>query len=568
MKKNFVTILSFICCLGAFAEKSVPRVEVTMPFHKGVNLSNWLEPWYGLSVSSNFFGRQDFEDMKSIGIEIVRVPIHFEAFSSKDPDFIIDEKLWKIIDETVAWCTELKLYMIIDMHNDCNGNTKTRPDVEKMLNKIWPQIAERYKNSSEYVLYEVHNEPHFKSGNLNADIDKWGKIQGRILKLIRTIDTKHTVIVGAENWNNIEALLKLPDYKDDNIIYNFHDYSPFFFTHQGAAWTDLKNIKNIPFPYNKDKMPPFPNNESPSVKQSYKNYEHDSSEEVLCKPLNDAVNFANKRKVALMCNEFGVDMTHPDNQERINWYRLKNKWMDERNIIRISWDYKASFGIFNTGSLSQQFPQDVNVDLIEAMSYKMPKNIPPRTAGWLNNSFENGEYKIFRNTLAKNILPISYLNGGKSTAAFDAVSENNELCISIPEAKPYEAVKLDFLGAEDFTSLVNSGLSLEFEVKTAQKDFKLDVYFMDKEDSSKGKDGLEWRCKISLGPKDKVNDGKWHKIKVPLKDFEDCGAWSNSMNRWFPGEGLFKWNKVCQLVIDFSDNGQNKEVCFKNILIK
>ena len=356
MNKIFAAAISFICCLCAFAEKTVPRVEVTMPFHKGVNLSNWLEPWYGLSVSSNFFGRQDFEDMKSMGVEIVRVPIHFEAFSSRDPDFVVDEKLWKIIDEAVGWCTELKLYMIIDMHNDCNGATKTRPDVEVMLNKIWPQIAERYKNSSEYTLYEIHNEPHFKSGNLNADIAKWGKIQGRILKLIRTIDTKHTVIVGAENWNNIEALLKLPDYEDYNIIYNFHDYSPFFFTHQGAAWTDLKNIKNIPFPYDKDKMPPFPKKESPSVKQLYDNYEHDSSEEVICKPLDYAVNFANKRKVALMCNEFGVDMTHPDKQERINWYSLKNKWMDERNIIRISWDYKASFGIFNTGRFSQQFP--------------------------------------------------------------------------------------------------------------------------------------------------------------------------------------------------------------------
>ena len=477
MNKIFAAAISFICCLCAFAEKTVPRVEVTMPFHKGVNLSNWLEPWYGLSVSSNFFGRQDFEDMKSMGVEIVRVPIHFEAFSSRDPDFVVDEKLWKIIDEAVGWCTELKLYMIIDMHNDCNGATKTRPDVEVMLNKIWPQIAERYKNSSEYILYEIHNEPHFKSGNLNADIAKWGKIQGRILKLIRTIDTKHTVIVGAENWNNIEALLKLPDYEDGNIIYNFHDYSPFFFTHQGAAWTDLKNIKNIPFPYDKDKMPPFPKKESQSVKQLYKNYEHDSSEEVICKPLDDAVNFANKRKVALMCNEFGVDMTHPDKQERINWYSLKNKWMDERNIIRISWDYKASFGIFNTGSFSQQFPQDVNVDLIEAMGYKMPKGVQPRTTGWLKNSYENGEYRIFRNNLAKNILPVSYLNGGKSTAAFDAVSDNKETCISVPEAKPYETVRFNFLGEENLEPLVNDSLSLEFELKTAQKDFKLDVYF-------------------------------------------------------------------------------------------
>ncbi|WP_318689125.1 hypothetical protein [Treponema sp.] len=40
MNKIFAAAISFICCLCAFAEKTVPRVEVTMPFHKGVNLSN------------------------------------------------------------------------------------------------------------------------------------------------------------------------------------------------------------------------------------------------------------------------------------------------------------------------------------------------------------------------------------------------------------------------------------------------------------------------------------------------------------------------------------------------
>ena len=197
MKKiiALVLLLAAASCLFAAKAKEVPRVNKTMPFSKGINLTCWLEGNQPYNVAN--FGRQDFEDIKSLGADITRLYIRFEEFSSGEPDFIIPDWLWKRIDDAVAWCTELKMYIIIDFHNNCDGNSKTRPDIENVLIKIWTQIAERYKDSGEYVLYEIYNEPHMKSGNIAADVSKWNKIQGRILKLIRTIDTKHTVIVGA-----------------------------------------------------------------------------------------------------------------------------------------------------------------------------------------------------------------------------------------------------------------------------------------------------------------------------------------------------------------------------------
>ncbi|MBO4729808.1 MAG: cellulase family glycosylhydrolase, partial [Spirochaetaceae bacterium] len=195
MKKiiAFVLLLAAATCLFAAKEKEVPRVNKTMPFSKGLNLSNWLEDLGGGNSRSVMFNRQDFEDIKSLGADITRLYIWFEEFSSGEPDFIIPDWLWKRIDDAVAWCTELKMYIIIDFHNNCGADSQTRPDVENMLEKIWTQVASRYKDSSEYVLYEIMNEPHMKSGNIAADVSKWNKIQGRILKLIRTIDTKHTV---------------------------------------------------------------------------------------------------------------------------------------------------------------------------------------------------------------------------------------------------------------------------------------------------------------------------------------------------------------------------------------
>ena len=74
-----------------------------------------------------------------------------------------------------------------------------------------------------------------------------------------------------------------------------------------------------------------------------------------------------------MCNEYGVDMTYADSEDRINWYRLKAKWLDERNITRISWGYRDAFGIFNNKSYTARFPEDLNIEIIKAMGYEVPK---------------------------------------------------------------------------------------------------------------------------------------------------------------------------------------------------
>lgn len=568
MKKIF-SIFIFLLCAGTVFAANPPRVNKTLPFHKGINFTLWLDGNEPHRVAN--FGRQDFEDIRSLGVDCTRLYIRFEEYSSGKPDYIIPDWLWKNIDDAVAWCTELKMYMIIDFHNDCDGDSKTRPDVEKVLTKIWPQIASRYKDSSEYIIYEIMNEPHFRSGNLEADISKWNKIQGKILKLIRTIDTKHTVIVGAESWNSVTALLKLPDYKDDNIIYNFHDYTPMLFSHQGASWTIFKYLTGVPFPYDKNKMPPFPKDPgAKDLRWDYDNYERDSSENVLCKPLDEAVKFANKRGVALMCNEWGVSMQYADNAERINWYRMKAKWMDDRNIIRMSHDYKDLFGIFNSPSHFETFPQDVNVELIEAMGYKMPQGVKPRSKNWMETSYKNGEYVIYKDGISKNTLCNPWLKcvrKNEFTSFGNKPDDNGGLYISVPSAEKYNAFMFEFNKSYDFTPFVNKNLCLEFEVKTTQKNFRLDVYFMDNLETSMGKKGFEWRATKSFTSRDGLNDGKWHKVRILLKDMKDGGAWNDLEKKWYNGEGLFNWNRIHKLAFDFID-GLTEECCIRNIVVK
>ncbi len=77
MKRIAVLLFVFLACVSTFAakEKEVAKVNKVMPFTKGLNLTGWLEGYDNSNWRSELFGRQDFEDIKSLGVEIVRIPI-------------------------------------------------------------------------------------------------------------------------------------------------------------------------------------------------------------------------------------------------------------------------------------------------------------------------------------------------------------------------------------------------------------------------------------------------------------------------------------------------------------
>ncbi len=562
--KRFITAIFILCFTGFCVFSQSQKVNRKLPFTKGLNLSSWLEPFGFANSSKDWFGEQDFKDIKSLGVEAVRVPIHFETWSSGAPDYIVEDWVWEYVDNAVAWCEHLGMYILIDFHNLCDENSYTKPDVEKMLSKIWPQIAERYKDRSAYVLYEVYNEPH------GIDCAKWGKVQGKIIKLIRSIDKKHSIIVGAADFNSIEKLLSLPKYNDDNLIYNFHEYSPFLFTHQGAAWTYTKRLTKIPFPYVKEKMPPLPPEPTDSEKWIMENYPADSSEQNLVAPLDKAVAFVNKRNAALMCNEYGVYMPFADVNERANWYRQKAAWLSDRNIARLSWDYKGGFGIFKKIE-GAEFPYDVDATVVKAMGFT-----PPQVSGnagsaannyWIDNAKKQGHYTIYRNTVAKGIK----LSGWMSTEnnmqnRLGARDENGgDAFIHIPACDMYNGIEFDFGKESDFSSLAAADLKLEFEVRSNTPNQKLSVYFRNlTPDDEKRPKVKAWRAINSLTLK---SDGKWHKVSIPLSEFKDSGAWNVSDNKWYNSEGLFDWHKVRALIFDFQ-SPVTKGISFRNIEIK
>src|SRR5438270_10884996 len=85
---------------------------------------------------------------------------------------------------------------------------------------------------------------------------RWLGMQGKLITAIRAGASRHTIIASGHRWSGLPELLFLIPYSDRNIIYNFHFYEPFAFTHQGATWAGptVAFYKNVPYPSNPESV--------------------------------------------------------------------------------------------------------------------------------------------------------------------------------------------------------------------------------------------------------------------------------------------------------------------------
>ena len=338
------------------------RKPIPAPFEKGVNFTNWLEYRPAEEIQADLFTEQDFINARKLGCDVIRLPIHFEKICREADGFTIPQKVLDILDHAAAWCAKQEMYLILDFHNDSTADSVTPDDIDKILIPVWTQLAERYKDFPEYIVYEIMNEPH------GIAIELWNEIIARVFKIIREIDPKHWIIVGGADWNSTAAMKTLPDFKDDKVIYNFHYYDPHLFTHQGASWTHIERMHDIPFPYDAEKMPPLPENPTEEEKRRYESYPVDGQLSTVMQYFDQYADFSHERNAPVFCGEFGCFTSVP-NAERIAWYRIVAGLLAERGIARTSWDYYGSFGIFNpvSGPALPRFPEDLNRELLAAM---------------------------------------------------------------------------------------------------------------------------------------------------------------------------------------------------------
>ncbi|WP_397447596.1 cellulase family glycosylhydrolase [Polaribacter sp. R77954] len=268
MKQN-ITLFSLILFISSFSFAQVSPQEMIAKMGRGINLGNilnapkegnWAPP---LTVSY-------LEDVKSVGFKTVRIPIDFygdrtsgnttiydkEAntannYTGNSSDYIVDETYLDRIEEVIQWSLQEGLVTILDVHGSqlkteflytfsprekwsdyytAPTSAKRAADNDK-FRAIWKQIADRFKNYSDNLVFEVVNEPYFWLSD-----DEMDTLNLDIISIIRNSGSKNSsrnIIITGGSENAYEAPLQISDdvlSSDNNLIATFHYYKPREFT--------------------------------------------------------------------------------------------------------------------------------------------------------------------------------------------------------------------------------------------------------------------------------------------------------------------------------------------------
>ena len=359
-----------------------PLQEKAMKYlNKGINITNWLEE-NGTVFKGEFkFNEDDIKLMAENGVKSLRFPIDLDQYATNRDDFVADttgtvelkfddEILFGVLDSFVEWTGRNNMSFVIDYHeydNSYNATSAKKDGYTRMMANVWKHVAAHYaSNEREDIFYELLNEPDMTNGKVSTTL--WRKAAQEDIDSIRTVDTKHTIIFGDASWYSIDLLKKGKPLNDDNIVYAVHTYDPFVFTHQSASWAETKTIKNLMFPYDKEKWSEysadFGVNKSTVkwVKDAVKNYYKTGNKETILSIVLPAKEWAVENNVPVIINEFGAYNLKTDKQSVLNYMAAMKEISDTLQIPLTHWGYTGGFALFESEGASPK-----GTKLIEGM---------------------------------------------------------------------------------------------------------------------------------------------------------------------------------------------------------
>ena len=198
---------------------------------RGMNLGGALEaPFegdWGVTLEAAYF-----DTVADAGFDSVRVPVRWSSHAATSPPYGIDERFFERVDWVLDQAMRTGLAVVLNLHHYDELQADPAGHEARLL-ALWDQIAARYRDRPDSVVFELVNEPH---GAFDARPAAWNALAARTLETVRRTNPTRPVMIGPVGYNSIERLgeLTLPD--DPNLVASVHFYAPFGFTHQGASW--------------------------------------------------------------------------------------------------------------------------------------------------------------------------------------------------------------------------------------------------------------------------------------------------------------------------------------------
>ncbi len=244
---------------SAETEAYAPKVDIadnSVDFVKnmklGWNLGNTLDATGSGMSSETSWGqpkttKELIDFVKGSGFTTIRIPVSWS--NHVDENNNIDGEWMDRVNEVVDYAIDDGLYVILNSHHDNDKYYPTSENYEnasKYLTDIWKQIAERFANYDEQLVFEGMNEPRLANTNKEwwfADNDADGidsietisKLDQDFVDTVRAAggfnETRYLMVPSnrADAWTAMHKSFTLPTDPANRLIVSVHAYSPYDF---------------------------------------------------------------------------------------------------------------------------------------------------------------------------------------------------------------------------------------------------------------------------------------------------------------------------------------------------
>lgn len=231
----------------------------------GWNLGNTLdapegETAWGQPVTT----KEMIDKIHELGFNTIRIPTSWGLHTSGSHDYIIDEEWFERVEEVVNYALDNDMFVILNSHHDNDYYYPSRRHEERTyeyIEKIWTQIAERFKDYDQHLIFQSMNEPRLTDTNYEWWIDYNDQDCLDALEIISNCNQKFVDVVRASGGRNADRFLLcgvycgsgyyslqepyvLPtDTVSGRLLISVHAYTPYDLAMNGDRM-DIKSFDN------------------------------------------------------------------------------------------------------------------------------------------------------------------------------------------------------------------------------------------------------------------------------------------------------------------------------------
>lgn len=194
-----------------------------------------------------------FDSLKDAGFKTVRIPVTWMGHFSGAPDYMIEEAWLNRVAEVVGYAEKAGLTAIVNIHHDgadskywldiknAATNSAVNDEVKAKIKAIWTQVAQRFADKGDWLIFEGFNEIHDGGWGWGANRNDGGK-QYAVMNEWNEVFVNAVRSAGGSNatrWLGVPAYctnidlgdhLRLPEDAAGRLMVSVHCYEPFDYT--------------------------------------------------------------------------------------------------------------------------------------------------------------------------------------------------------------------------------------------------------------------------------------------------------------------------------------------------